>query len=102
MRDDLLDAQACVDWAITQKNILRGHLIAWDQIPPYRIVAEPHAEPGKKVLRLRAVVPVPPLINAQVGAMINSIRSSLDLLTSRLAERAGYTGKEDSHFPIRR
>ncbi len=32
--------------------------------------------------------------------MINSIRSSLDLLVNRLAERARYSGKEDAHFPI--
>jgi hypothetical protein len=100
MRDDLLDAQACADWAITQINILRRHLIAWDETPPYRIVTEAHSEPGKKVLRLRDVMPIHPLINAQVGAMINSIRSSLDLLVNRLAKRAGYAGKEDAYFPI--
>jgi hypothetical protein len=100
MRDDLLDAQACVDWAVSQINALRKLLIAWDEERPYRVVAEPHPEPGKKLLRLTDVAPVHPLINAQVGAMINSIRCSLDVLVNGLAKRAGYEGPEDSRFPV--
>ena len=100
MRADLLDAHACVTWAITQMGYLRGRLIAWDKIPPYRIVAEPHADVGKKLLRLRDIVEPPPIINAEVGAIINSLRSSLDLLVNQLAGRTGYRGKMDAHFPI--
>jgi hypothetical protein len=100
MRDDLLDAQACVDWTVSQINVLRRHLIAWDKIPPYTIVREPHPQSGNDVLRFGEVQQIPALINAQVGAMINSLRASLDILVNRLAERAGYSGKEDSHFPI--
>lgn len=100
MRADLLDAQACVDWTISQVDVLKRQLMAWDEQPPYRIVSEPHTQVGKKVLRLRDVKPPSPIINAQVGAMINSLRASLDLLVNRLAERTGHAGKEDSHFPI--
>src|SRR5690242_20543809 len=100
MRDDLLDVYACIKWAVAQINPLKSRLMAWDQIPPYRLVAEPHSEPGKKLLRLRGVIPPDPIINAEAGAIINSIRSSLDLLVNRLAARNGHAGTEDSHFPI--
>jgi hypothetical protein len=100
MRDDLLDPYACIKWAVAQINPLKSRLIAWAEIPPYRIVAESHSEPGKKLLRLRDVIPPDPIINAEAGAIINSIRSSLDLLVNRLAARNGYSGNEDSYFPI--
>jgi hypothetical protein len=102
MRDDLLDVYACIKWAVAQIDVLKGRLIVWDQIPPYRIVAEPDSEPGKKRLRLRDVIAPDPIINAEAGAIINSLRSSLDLLVNRLAARNGYTGEEDGQFPISR
>jgi hypothetical protein len=102
MRDHLLDVYACIKWAVAQTDVLKGRLIAWDQIPPYRIVAEPDSEPGKKRLRLSDVIAPEPIINAEVGAIINSLRSSLDLLVNRLAARNGYTGEEDGQFPISR
>ena|ERR1700719_2569492 len=83
MRDDLLDVYACIKWAVAQIDVLKGRLIVWDQIPPYRIVAEPDSEPGKKRLRLRDVIAPDPIINAEAGAIINSLRSSLDLLVNR-------------------
>jgi hypothetical protein len=102
MRDDLLDVYACIKWAVAQIDVLKERLIAWDQIPPYRVVAEPDSEPGKKRLRLRDVIAPDPIINAEAGAIINSLRSSLDLMINRLAARNGYAGEEDSQFPISR
>ncbi len=41
-----------------------------------------------------------PLLNAEVGAMINSLRSSLDLLAAALALRNGPKPKTHTYFPI--
>jgi hypothetical protein len=43
-----------------------------------------------------------PILNAEIGAIINSIRSALDLLASALASRNGVKPSSDTHFPIRK
>lgn len=44
--------------------------------------------------------PVPAIINAETGSIINSIRTSLDILASVLAARNGYPGSRQAYFPI--
>jgi hypothetical protein len=100
MRDDLLDAQASVNWAVAQLPRLGERIEAWHNDTPYRIVIEPHPEMGKQLIKLRDIKPLPAIINAEVGAIINSIRSSLDLLAAALARRNGKTPSADTHFPI--
>ena len=41
MRDDLLDAQAAVDWAKTQIPLLQEGFLEWQKARPYRVVKEP-------------------------------------------------------------
>ena len=43
---------------------------------------------------------LPQTLNAHAGAIVNSIRSSLDLLSAALARRNGKTPSSDTHFPI--
>ena len=43
---------------------------------------------------------MPLSFNVEVGAYINAIRSSLDLLATALAERQGMPKPEDAYFPI--
>jgi len=100
MRDDLLDAQASVDWAVAQLPRLGERVEAWHNDAPYRIVTEPHPDMGKQLIKLRDIKPFPAVINAEVGAIINSTRSSLDLLAAALARRNGKTPTADTHFPI--
>lgn len=102
MRDDLLEAQAYVDWAIAQLDPLKRRLIAWREEPPYRIVVELHPKMGKKRLYVRDVKFPPAIINAEVGAIINSLRSSLDVLVNILAKRNGHIDPKDAYFPISR
>ena len=56
-------------------------------------------EDGKKAYYLRAN-PVPAIINAETGSIINSIRTSLDLLASALAARNGNAGSRQVYFPV--
>jgi hypothetical protein len=100
MRDDLLDAQAAVDWAISDLPILEAKIKAWVDDRPYTIFQDVETQPGKKLYRLRDVKLIPRVISAEAGAIIHSIRSSLDILAVTLAERNGHTAPKDTYFPI--
>lgn len=100
MRPDLLDAEAAIDWAIAQLPVLSERIIAWRRDKPYTIVIDSDSEPGKKLYRLSNIKPLSPLINAEAGAIIHSIRSSLDLLACALAARNGFPDSTSTYFPI--
>lgn len=100
MRADLLDAQAAVDWAVAQVDVLKERIVAWRQDKPYAIAIDTNSEPGKKLYRLTKTKPVPAVISAETGAIIHSIRSSLDLLACALAARNGHPGSTSTYFPI--
>jgi hypothetical protein len=100
MREDLLDAYAAVDWAVAQLPFIRQEIEAWINVPPYLLNIERHPEMGQRHFKLEINRSFPATINAAVGAAINSIRSSLDLLASVLATRNGKRASADRHFPI--
>lgn len=100
MRDGLLDAQASVDWAVAQFEHLGTRLEAWRYERPYNISEEPHPEMGKKLVGFSNIKMPPRILNAEVGAIINSLRSSLDVLVNALARRNGHTCVKDTQFPI--
>jgi len=101
MRDDLLGAQAAVDWSVSQIEVLSDRINGWIQSSPYTAVTEPDGDSGYDIIKARLVgEPLPLVINAEAGAIINMIRSSLDLLAVALAERNGAIGPKDVYFPI--
>ncbi len=100
MRDDLLDAYAAVDWAVSQLPAFEQALKAWFDAPPFLLVEEPHEKMGQKLFKLEINCPFPLTLNAAAGAIINSVRTSLDLLAASLAKRNGKTPHSDRHFPI--
>lgn len=101
MRADLLDAQASVDWAETQIPLLQEGFVAWQRRNPYSVVQEPHPD-GNGDAMVVYDQPFPLEINAWVGAIIGSMRSSLDLLAAALAVRSRVKPSTDTHFPIYR
>src|SRR5271165_4317698 len=102
MRDDLSDAYAAVDWAVSHLPIIEQAIKAWFDAPAYIVVDDPHPEMGKTLFKLEINRRMPPSINAGAGAVINSIRSSLDLLAASLARRNGKSPNANRHFPIYR
>jgi hypothetical protein len=92
---DLLDAQAAIDWAIDQQPRLAKRITDWAGSYSTRIAVEG----GRKAYYVTAN-PVPAIINAETGSIINSIRTSLDLLASALAARNGYAGSRQTYFPV--
>lgn len=100
MRDDLLDANGAVDWAETQIPDLQERFLSWQRRGPYKIVIEPDPDTGDKLMVAYERFPFDPLIAPQVGGIINSVRSALDLLASALACRNGIKPSAATHFPI--
>jgi hypothetical protein len=100
MRDDLLEAQAGIDWANAQLPILEARIESWRKSTPYKIVEEMHPHNGEKVYKLAEVRQLPAIINLEAGLVINSLRSSLDVLTNILAKRNGALDPTDTQFPI--
>jgi hypothetical protein len=97
---DLADSRACVDWAVSQIDILTAHIDAWYQTNPYALTTHFDSKRGKNAFGYEIRNPLPPIINAEVGAIINSIRSSLDILAVTLAKRCGATNVKKVYFPI--
>ena len=104
MRDDLLDAQATIDWAVTQIPCLEKRFAAYRDRRPYIIEmkADSHGS-GEMLLVASCPQPPDPILNAEVGAIINAIRTSLDfLMTSLVRRRCGVNSNASTrvHFPI--
>src|SRR5215469_8528170 len=100
MRDDLLDAQSAVDWAISQIPLLQNKLATWNAKRPYEISVELDAQTGEHLLIAYLMGPLDPIVNAEVGVIINSTRTALDLLAALLCRRNGNQPNADRHFPI--
>lgn len=60
MANDLLDAKAAIDWAISQIPVLTERIIAWKRDRPYAVRIDTDTEPGKKLYRLTDIKSVPP------------------------------------------
>ena len=100
MRDDLLPAKAAVDWAVAQIEALQRDLIAWSSRRPYQDVREVDPNTGENLLVCYLTTPLDLSVNVEAGLIINSIRTSLDLLAASLARRNGKNANAETHFPI--
>lgn len=100
MRADLLDAYAGVQWAEAQLEVLQGRIEAWGKFPTYDVVEQVDPDRGQKLYKLANVRPLPTLVNVETGLIINSLRSSLDVLANALAARHSHANQERTYFPI--
>jgi len=99
-RDDLIDAYAATEWAEAQLPHLEQVINEFLTSEPYRIAKRENPDGEGVVFLLEDVKALPQALNAHAGAIVNSIRSSLDLLSAALARRNGKTPSSDTHFPI--
>jgi hypothetical protein len=100
MRDDLLDAYAAVDWAVTQLPSLHERIDAWlSRNLRVEIECLPPPATHDRILAVEGE-PFPLSFNVEAGAYINVIRSSLDMLASALSARHGLADNAAVHFPI--
>ena len=102
MRYDLLDAQACVDWAVDQLPSLEARINAWLCLNVVVEVEDAGAEVPNNVLVAVRREELPRSFNVEIGAYLDTMRSSLDILASVLAGRYGVCAPENAYFPITR
>ena len=76
MRDDLLDAQAAIDWAMSDLPILQRKIDRWIEDKPYQLVGDLDPRSDKRLIRFRDVKLPPDIISAEAGVILHSIRSS--------------------------
>lgn len=101
MRSDLEHALVPVKWAQAQMPILKQRLIDWQRTYPYTIVAEPDPQrPDRELIVAYLEKPLDPLIVGDVGAMINSIRTGLNLMMATMVARHGIVPDRAPDFPI--
>lgn len=101
MRADLLEAQACVDWPMSQLPDLSKRLKDWltRGVTIQKKELPPPAESNLIVAVENELLPL--YFQAEVGAYINSIRSGLDVLAMVLVKRHDLKiGEDRVLFPI--
>jgi hypothetical protein len=100
MRADLLHAQASVHWAVAQFESLENRINTWLHLNVSGRVKETDSPATHNFIVMVEKEPLPLAFHVEIGAYINAIRSSLDLLATALAERYGVPKPEDAYFPI--
>lgn len=102
MRADLTDALAAVHWADAHIPVMNERFIAWKRRGPYGIVVDPDPQDAKRELLVAHLnIPLDPLIHGDIGAIINSMRTALDILMSSILAGHGVKPNSQAHFPIR-
>jgi hypothetical protein len=79
---------------------MQERIINWRRSKPYTVVIDPDTKLGEKLYRFRNIRPLDPIVHAEAGAIIHSIRSSLDVLACTLAARNGCQDSRSTYFPI--
>ncbi len=103
MKDDLEDALISVEWAQAQIPVLQERFLNWQRSYPYKLVCEPEPRrPDRELLIAYLQKPLDPLIIGDVGAIINSVRTGLDLMMAAVVARHGVTPERAPNFPIRK
>jgi hypothetical protein len=100
MRDDLLDAQAAIDWPVSNFPSLEQRLAAWVNANVYLDIIDHDPQSPNKIVVAREKSQLPRSFNVEVGAYINCLRSSLDLLAYSLATRFGIARLSSVYFPV--
>ena len=99
MMDDLSDAKAAVIWGNAHLPTLERRVLTWNERAVEVVRKYPDLNPGRQTWVAREKEPLPILVYGDVGAIIGSFRSALDLLAAALAKRNGVPPNHDTRFP---
>jgi hypothetical protein len=103
MHPDLLEAQASVDWALSQLPGLAKRLDDWMDRSIVMELRDPGAVAEHNLIIGVQKELLPLSFNVEVGAYINALRSGLDILAAALVRRHRLPFDEDEvYFPIAR
>ena len=102
MRDDLLEAQAAIDWPVAQLPAFAKRFEVWlDANIQIEIENVPPPATHNPIVAIEKD-PLPFAFNVEMGAYVNTIRSSLDILATALAHRYGIPRPDEAYFPVAR
>ena len=102
MKAELEDALVPVKWADAQIPTLQQRLIDWNRSGPYEVIIEPDPQRSDRELLVAYLKKqLDPLIIGDVGAIINSVRTGLDLMMAAVVGRHGVVTDRAPGFPIR-
>jgi hypothetical protein len=99
MRDDLLDAQAGIDWTESKLPAFGDLLQTWINDNVHVVIEDTEPPATHNVAVAVESTPMPLAFNVEAGAYINVVRSSLDILVAALAARSGKSSAR-TQFPI--
>jgi hypothetical protein len=99
-RRDLLEAQAAVNWAMSKLPSFDKRLNTWIKRNFDMGIEEtdPHIADDVLIAITKGYIPLE--FNAEYGAYLNSIRTSLDLLATALACRHNIPKPDSHYFPV--
>lgn len=102
MRPDLSEAVASVEWAVANFPALGQRLNDWlrgnVEVGPKEM---PLPETHNRIIALQKAA-LPLAFSVEVGAYINALRTSLDLLATAMAYHYGVPRPDDAYFPVAR
>jgi len=99
VRTDLLDAQACVDWAVDRLPDLETRINEWLRLNVVVEIEDAGSGVPNNVIVAIQREELPRSFNVEIGAYLNTVRS-LDILASALASRYRICAAENAYFPI--
>jgi hypothetical protein len=102
MRDDLLDAQVAVNWAVAQTVPFQQRVDSWASINLNVRIEDTSAPASHNRIIALLKEPLPRVFNVEFGAYINAIRTSLDILATVLATRHSISNSAEIYFPATR
>ena len=102
MRDDLLEAQAAIDWATANFPSLKQRLDGWLKLDVRVEIKELEPDVPNDLIVATEKEPLPLAFNVEVGAYLNALRSSLDILACAIARRHGVQKIDNVYFPVAR
>jgi hypothetical protein len=100
MKEDLLDADAAVRWAVSNLPSFQDRLNGWINASVEVVIKELPLDPDKDAIIAVEKEPFPRLLNVEAGAYINAIRSSLDILACAIGKRDSVLFPDRICFPV--
>jgi len=100
MHHDLLHAEASINWAVSQLPSLQLRLNGWLNENVKIAIRDLDPQVADNVIVAVEKELLPLAFSVEVGAYINAIRSSLDILAVALAHRHGIPRPNDAYFPV--
>jgi hypothetical protein len=102
MRDDLLEAQASVDWAVSKLPAFERALRTWLDDNTEVGLEEMPAPATHDFIVVIEKASFPREFVVEAGAYVNTIRSGLDILACAIGKRESVLSPDNHYFPVAR